>query len=255
MKIEDAHLEKLKYDIEKSCHHPLKTSKHFEILEYQMKERIGDYLSTTTLKRIWGYVDSYQGIRQDSLDFLARFLGYPDWTSYVADRCGDKKKRSSHYIITNALHVDDSILRKGGAETTAGWKFASPTGGRNALSVSLWEQFPTAASIPLSGKANGIAVLFCGTTNAMQLYVPNARLEVEYADGSKESVELVPPLNFDDFLHPAYQKDNDVFYIGEGTHALVQEIPLDSAKELKALHVEAIANEAIINILAVNLAR
>ncbi len=155
----------------------------------------------------------------------------------------------------NALHVDDSILRKGGAETTAGWKFASPTGGRNALSVSLWEQFPTAASIPLSGKANGIAVLFCGTTNAMQLYVPNARLEVEYADGSKESVELVPPLNFDDFLHPAYQKDNDVFYIGEGTHALVQEIPLDSAKELKALHVEAIANEAIINILAVNLAR
>ena len=155
----------------------------------------------------------------------------------------------------NALHVDDSILRKGTAVTSSGWKFSSPTSGNNAISVSIWEQFPTNATIPLSGKANGIAILFCGTTNAMQLYVPNARLEVEYADGSKESLELVPPLNFDDFLHPVYQKVNADFYIGEGTHALVQEIPLDASKELKALHVEAIANEAIINILAVNLAR
>ena len=68
-------------------------------------------------------------------------------------------------------------------------------------------------------------------------------------------MELVPPINFDDFLHPAYQKSNDVFYIGEGTHALVQEIPLDASKELKALHVEAVANEVVLNILAVNLAR
>lgn len=107
MKIEAAHLEKLKHDVEKSCTHHIKTSKEFEILMYQMKERIGDYLSTTTLKRIWGYVEGYQGIREDSLDFLSRFLGYPDWKTYVAERCGDKKKRSSHYIITNALFVED----------------------------------------------------------------------------------------------------------------------------------------------------
>jgi hypothetical protein len=151
--------------------------------------------------------------------------------------------------------VDDSLLRKGQAISSTSWKFTSPTSGNNALSVSLWAQFPTAATIPLSGKACGIAVLLCGTTNAMQLYVPNARLDVEYADGSKESLELIPPINFDDFLHPAYQRKSDVLYIGEGTHALVVEIPLDSSKELKSLHAEAIANEVVLNILAVNLAR
>ena len=107
MKLEATHLEKLKYDTEKSCGHPLNTSKDFEILKFQMKERIGDYLSTTTLKRIWGYVGGYKGIREDSLNFLSRFLGYPDWKTYVADRCGDKKKRSSHFIITNALLAED----------------------------------------------------------------------------------------------------------------------------------------------------
>ena len=155
----------------------------------------------------------------------------------------------------NALHVDDSLLRKGEATVSSSWKFTSPTSGKNALSVSLWEQFPTAASIPISGKASGIAILLCGTTNAMQLYVPNARIDVEYADGTKESLELIPPLNFDDFLHPAYQKASEVLYIGEGTHALVVEIPLDASKALKALHVEAIANEVVLSILAVNLAR
>ena len=79
----------------------------FNILKYLIKERNGDHLSVTTLKRIWGYVEGYQGIREDSLNILSRFLGYPDWKTYVADRCGDKKKRSSHYIITNALLVED----------------------------------------------------------------------------------------------------------------------------------------------------
>ena len=107
MKIEDAHLEKLKHDVGESCSLKLNTSKNFEILKYLIKERNGDHLSVTTLKRIWGYVEGYQGIREDSLNILSRFLGYPDWKTYVADRCGDKKKRSSHYIITNALLVED----------------------------------------------------------------------------------------------------------------------------------------------------
>ncbi len=112
MKIEAAHLEKLKYDVEKSCYHPLKTSKQFEMLMYQMKERIGCCLSTTTLKRIWGYVGGYQGVREDSLNFLSRYLGYPDWITYVAERCGDKKKRSSHFVITNALLAENIAINE-----------------------------------------------------------------------------------------------------------------------------------------------
>ncbi len=154
----------------------------------------------------------------------------------------------------NALRVDDTLLRASPNFVTAGgWRFATPQTGDNALCVSLWENFPTAVEIPLSGRARRLAILLCGTTNAMQLYVPNARLTVRYADGSAESVELVPPSNFDDFLHPVYQTENESCYIGEGTHALVQVIRLQPEKELRVLSIEAVANEAIVNILAVTL--
>lgn len=152
----------------------------------------------------------------------------------------------------NAVHVDDSILRRNSVfNGPDGWQFAVPTAGKNALSVSLWKQFPTVASIPLNGNARALAILFCGTTNAMQLYVPNGKFEAVYEDGTAETVVLVPPVNFDDFLIPVYEQGNPAAYIGEGTHALVQVIRLNPAKNLKELRVTAIANEAIINILGI----
>ncbi len=155
----------------------------------------------------------------------------------------------------NALHVDDSILRGCGGtfSVLSGWNFAVKTDGENAMTVSLWDNFPTASEVPLSGTARTLAVLFCGTTNAMQSYVPNAKFEVIYADNSKESVPLIQPENFDDFLHPVYQKNNEAVYFGEGTHGLVQLIRLDPEKELKSFRVEALAGEVIVNVIALTL--
>ena len=121
------------------------------------------------------------------------------------------------------------------------------------MTVSLWDNFPTGAEIPLSGSAEELDVLLCGTTNAMQSYVVNARLKVIYEDGSEEIAELIPPLNFDDFLLGAFQEQNETVYFSSGTHGLVQKIPLDSKKNLRKFTVEAIANEVIVNILALTL--
>lgn len=155
----------------------------------------------------------------------------------------------------NALNVDDSGLRKcGGSLTTAsGLRFETPAEGNNALTVSLWDNFPTKAEIPLSGKAGELAVLLCGTTNAMQSFVVNARLRVEYEDGSAETAELIPPENFDDLLIAAFQERNETVYFSDGTHGLVQKIALDPAKKLRKFTVEAVANEVIVNILALTL--
>ena len=153
----------------------------------------------------------------------------------------------------NALKVDDSVLRngKGRITTESNLQFATPAAGNNAVSVSLWDNFPTSAVIPLSGKGTALAVLLSGTTHAMQSYVPNGRLTLVYEDGSVEKKDLIQPLNFDDFLISSYQKENEVFYFGAGTHGLVQILPLDGTKDLKELRVEAIANEVIVNIHAV----
>ena len=155
----------------------------------------------------------------------------------------------------NALVVDDCLLRTSGGELTtpSGIRFSTPGAGHNAVTVSLWDNFPTGAEIPLSGSAEELDVLLCGTTNAMQSYVVNARLKVIYEDGSEEIAELIPPLNFDDFLLGAFQEQNETVYFSSGTHGLVQKIPLDSKKNLRKFTVEAIANEVIVNILALTL--
>ena len=155
----------------------------------------------------------------------------------------------------NALVVDDSILRNCGGriKSESGIEFLTPAQGNNAVTVSLWDNFPTKAEIPLSGKAAEMAVLLCGTTHAMQSYVVNAKLKVNYTDGTSETVDLIQPVNFDDFLIAAYQQQNETMYFSTGTHGSIQKITLDPAKELKSLEAEAIANEVIVNILGITL--
>ncbi len=155
----------------------------------------------------------------------------------------------------NALNVDDTRLRTAGGviKPPSGIPFATPGSGNNCLSVSIWDNFPATAEIPLSGKARGLALLICGTTNAMQSHVVNGRITVNYADATAETVELIPPYNFDDFLVAAFQMENETVYFSEVTHGMVQKIALDPAKELKSLSMEAVANEVIVNLLGVTL--
>ena len=64
---------------------------------------------------------------------------------------------------------------------------------------------------------------------------------------------IIDPENFDDFLIAAFQTANETVYFSDGTHGLVQKIPLDPGKKLLRFEVEAVANEVIVNILALTL--
>jgi hypothetical protein len=44
--------------------------------------------------------------------------------------------------------------------------------------------------------ATGAWALVAGSTNPMQTRLSNAELRLRYADGSADTLELVPPLNF-----------------------------------------------------------
>lgn len=109
MKINSAHLEILRHDVIDSFGMELDTPKKFEILSEEISDRTKRLLSVSTLKRIFGYIEGYEGIRGDSLNILSQFLGYPDWQTFIADRCGDKKERSSHFIITDALLAENIV--------------------------------------------------------------------------------------------------------------------------------------------------
>ncbi len=157
----------------------------------------------------------------------------------------------------NQLVVDDSALRKAGGRITtkSGIPFTTPEAGDNLACVSIWDNFPTETTIPLSGTGQELAILFVSTTNSMQTGVENARMTVLYADGSEEAVSLVYPRNIDDWLVPALQTENESFYFNDYNHATVQRIRLHSGKELAGVKIEAVANEVILGVMGVSISR
>ena len=151
----------------------------------------------------------------------------------------------------NQLYVDDSALRENGGIRD----FVLPKDGDNVACVSVWDNFPTALDVPLTGSAQELAVLFVSTTNAMQTGVENARITVEYADGTSHVVSLVYPHGIDDSLVPALQTEGEAVYWNDYNHATVRRIPLDKKKALARLRFEAVAGEVILGILGINLYR
>ncbi|MBR7103551.1 MAG: hypothetical protein IKC65_01275 [Lentisphaeria bacterium] len=157
----------------------------------------------------------------------------------------------------NGFVADDSALRScGGIYTLSdGKSFRTPAAGSNAVCVSIWDNFPTEVTIPLSGKGTALELFLCGSTNAMQSFVENGRIILTYTDGTTEALSLVHPVNFDDFLVPALQKEFDYFYFSLGNHGIVCTLPADKEKELASFTVRAVANEVIISLLGANIIR
>ena len=119
----------------------------------------------------------------------------------------------------------------------------------------MWDNFPTMQKIPLSGKGKELVLFMFGSTNAMQSFVVNARIAVNYADGGCEKCNLIEQLNFDDLMVPAFQQKYERFYWANGNHGFVVRIPLDAAKNLKDFTMEAVANEVIAGLLGAAVVR
>lgn len=157
----------------------------------------------------------------------------------------------------NALEVNDSRLRQCGGifKTQSGINFATPQTGLNLAAVSIWDNFPTTMEIPLPSDTCEIALFFIGVTNCMQSYVENARISIIYKDGGKVSTSLVHPLNFDDWLVPALQTQNETVYFSDYNHGIVQLMRAEPGREPAAICLEANANEVILGLLGVSIRR
>ena len=72
--------------IETQLNHPVRTPKDFEQLSQLIDERLHQHVSTSTLKRLWGYVTNEFAPRTSTLNILAQFAGYADFALYPAPR-------------------------------------------------------------------------------------------------------------------------------------------------------------------------
>ena len=187
--------------------------------------------------------------------------------------------------------VDDSGLRA--AAATGGGKIILPNGvplqtpgatdAKNIVFTSQWDNYPREASVPLNGKSSHAFFLMAGSSNPMQSRFDNGEVVVTYTDGTTARLALQNPVNWwlineDYFIDDyAFRRDEPIpprvdlktgkvrlldvaTFKGKGGKvpggaATVLDLPLDSTKELKSLTVRALANEVVIGLMSVTLAR
>ncbi|MBR4387886.1 MAG: hypothetical protein IKT00_01755, partial [Prevotella sp.] len=73
----------LRKEVERVLGRTLKTPKDFNALSQSVFEKTHEQVSASTLKRFWGYQhDAGNEPRKSTLDILARFVDYPDFTTF-----------------------------------------------------------------------------------------------------------------------------------------------------------------------------
>jgi len=190
-----------------------------------------------------------------------------------------------------SFDVDDSGLRALAAQNGGkimlpdGISFATPGGDavKNIIYTSQWDNYPRAVTVPLTGRSSHAFLLMAGSTGAMQSRFDNGEVVVAYADGSTDRLPLRNPSNWwpidqDYFIDDyAFRRDGPIpprvdlrtgnirlLDVGSfkgrggkvpGGAATVLDLPLDATKELKSLTVRALANEVVIGLMSVTLAR
>lgn len=195
---------------------------------------------------------------------------------------------------TMTANIDDSGLRK----ATNGNLFMTPFGvpfrthsepkTNNIAFITLWDNYPSQLSAPLTGKASHAYLMMAGSTNHMQCHVVNVTVTINYQDGTKEMLELInpetwAPIEQDFFIdgqafrsrqprpyRVAFKtalvsrdletdlniKPSEVYgRTIDGGAGIILDLPLNPQKELKSIEVKAIANEVVIGLMAVTLLR
>ena len=63
----------------------VKTSTDFEALSVTIEREIGEFISASTLKRLWGYVSLQPSPRIATLDVLSRYIGAGSFAGFSRD--------------------------------------------------------------------------------------------------------------------------------------------------------------------------
>ena len=92
---EQEYIERMKEEIRGKLKHSLDSPTDFDYLALQVKIVTGEDISSTTLKRFYGYINSQSTTRRSSLSILARYLGYWGWSDYVK-KIGRQLRLSIH---------------------------------------------------------------------------------------------------------------------------------------------------------------
>ena len=93
------------------------TSTDFEALSVTIEREIGEFISASTLKRLWGYVTLQPSPRVATLDVLARYTGAASFAGFCKGLKSDPSFESGFF--TTRFVVSDELAE--GDTVTVGW--------------------------------------------------------------------------------------------------------------------------------------
>lgn len=103
--------------VEKVYGRRVATTTDFESLSVVIEHEIGELLSASTLKRLWGYVGDRRVPRADTLDILSKYCGkkdFKEFCAWLAEESGvDSQFFTARYVSVSDLAVGDRL--------TLGW--------------------------------------------------------------------------------------------------------------------------------------
>ncbi len=84
MEAHEQTIKQLRRAVERTLGRKMQTNKDFDCLADSIYEKTHAKISTTTLKRLWGYLSEGVTPRRYTLDQLAHFVGYDDFDAFCA---------------------------------------------------------------------------------------------------------------------------------------------------------------------------
>ena len=178
----------------------------------------------------WGNrFDDVQADRLETVNMDAK------WNSSVSDifRNSYLTPRSPYTTLQIPVHgigewchpeamadIDDIALRRkvdrNGLLTTdiLGIPFRYAAKGHNIAYTSLWDNYPDAVTMPLSGKATHAYLLMAGSTNYMQSHIDNGLVIVRYTDNTADTLHLQNPHNWCP-IEQDYYEDGMAFHAAQ----------------------------------------
>jgi hypothetical protein len=114
MEIDRPEIYELRLRIEASIKRKIETPADFDFLRGIIWERTHEQISTSTLKRLWGYVDGVDNARNSTLNVLSKALGYENWDAFILKLKSENMDNSdlvmSESVSSGDLKIGDMLM-------------------------------------------------------------------------------------------------------------------------------------------------
>jgi hypothetical protein len=202
------------------------------------------------------YQQKYLSPRPNTASLRLASDGYSTWQMVL-----DKKNQLPKIDLSGVASLTNAqqqIVSREGAV------FALSKDDKNIAFTSQWDNWPKQVEVPVHQAGDAMWFLVCGSTNPMEVRIANASIDIVYVDGGKETLELIPPMNFWT-LCPLQKADYDYrkdffalpnqppsqLQLGENCRAIVLNRRLRPGVKVDHVTLNALSQQSVIGLMAV----